>query len=134
MKKNTKLIVILMVTAILVSLAALAVADDKIYTSDPYKLPKNRIEVPEEPEEPEEPGDINGDGEANNKDVVILFRYVSGDKKLDDESAYDFNGDNEVNIKDTVRLFKYLSGFDVEIYSKEPDENSGGDIGPVINF
>ena len=54
-------------------------------------------------------GDINGDGEANNKDVVELFRYASGNKKADDETAYDFNGDKEVNNKDVVELFRYLS-------------------------
>ena len=54
-------------------------------------------------------GDMNGDKEADNKDVVSLFRYVSGDEKLEDESIYDFNGDNEVNNKDVVELFREVS-------------------------
>ena len=63
MKKTTKLIAILTVVAILTGLVALAVADDKIYTSPTFKLPKTRIKVREVTEEPvvepegtEEPG------------------------------------------------------------------------------
>ena len=55
------------------------------------------------------PGDIDGDGEVNNKDVVTLFRYVSSGIKAEDESKYDFNGDNEVNNKDVVALFRTVS-------------------------
>ena len=53
--------------------------------------------------------DFNGDGEINNKDVVFLFRYVSGGAKEEDESVYDFNGDKEVNNKDVVELFRFAS-------------------------
>ena len=57
MKKTTKLIAILTVIAMLTGLVALAVADDKIYTSPTFKLPKDRIAQPaEEPEGTEEPG------------------------------------------------------------------------------
>ena len=56
-----------------------------------------------------EAGDCNGDGEINNKDVVFLFRYVSGGAKEEDESVYDFNGDKEVNNKDVVELFRFAS-------------------------
>lgn len=55
------------------------------------------------------PGDLNRDGETNNKDVVILFRYVSSSIKDDDESIYDFNKDGEVNNKDVVALFRNVS-------------------------
>lgn len=54
--------------------------------------------------------DINGDGESDNKDVVVLFRYVSGVKKADDESVYDFNEDGSVDNKDVIALFRALSG------------------------
>ena len=56
MKKTIKLIAILTIMAVLIGLVALAVADDKIYTSPTFKLPKNRIVQPEEPEVTEEPG------------------------------------------------------------------------------
>ena len=55
------------------------------------------------------PGDINGDGEANNKDVVALFRFVSGSKADVNEIALDVNGDGEVNNKDVVELFRFVS-------------------------
>jgi len=62
------------------------------------------------------PGDINGDGSVNNKDVVALFKYVSGGG-ADDISvmALDVTGDGSVNNKDVVALFKYVSGGDVEL-------------------
>ncbi len=54
-------------------------------------------------------GDVNEDEAADNKDVVFLFRYVSGSEKAEDETFYDFNGDGEINNKDVASLFRYLS-------------------------
>ena len=54
-------------------------------------------------------GDCNGDGAVDNKDVVILFRYVSGTEKAADETVYDFNEDGETDNKDVVALFRYAS-------------------------
>ena len=54
-------------------------------------------------------GDINGDGEVNNKDVVEIFRYVSSIYKVQDESLYDYNKDTEVNNRDVVALFRRVS-------------------------
>ena len=54
-------------------------------------------------------GDINEDGEVDNKDVVVLFRYVSGAEKADNEAKYDYNGDGEVDNKDVVSLFRAVS-------------------------
>ena len=59
-------------------------------------------------------GDINGDGAANNKDVVALFRHVSGGGGTVHNA--DVNGDGAVNNKDVVYLFAYVSGGDT------PDE------------
>ena len=61
------------------------------------------------------PGDINGDGDVNNKDVTRLFQYLSEWDVDADENALDVNGDGTVNNKDLTRLFQYLSGWDVEI-------------------
>lgn len=61
------------------------------------------------------PGDINDDGEVNNKDVTRLFQYLSGWDVEVCEKALDVNGDGNVNNKDMTRLFQYLSGWDVEI-------------------
>lgn len=54
-------------------------------------------------------GDINGDGTANNKDVVTLFKYLSGGDVKVNEDALDCNGDGQINNKDIVSLFKYVS-------------------------
>lgn len=55
-------------------------------------------------------GDVNGDNELNNKDVVSLFRYVSGDKSaVKNEDECDMNGDGGVDNKDVVSLFRAVS-------------------------
>ncbi|MBQ4546680.1 MAG: InlB B-repeat-containing protein [Oscillospiraceae bacterium] len=62
------------------------------------------------------PGDINGDGNVNNKDVMTLFYYLSGLDYYVVEAATDVNGDGNVNNKDVMTLFYYLSGLDYEIH------------------
>ncbi len=64
------------------------------------------------------PGDVNGDGSVNNKDVVALFKYVSGGEVAVNGIALDINGDGSVNNKDVVALFKYVSGGDIELSDK----------------
>ena len=55
-------------------------------------------------------GDANADGSVNNKDVVAIFKYSSGDKTaVKDESACDLTGDEAINNKDVVALFKLVS-------------------------
>jgi hypothetical protein len=67
------------------------------------------------------PGDINGDGTVNNKDIVALFRYTSGNTGEVNVIALDPNGDGTVNNKDIVFLFRYVSGAAV-ILSDKPYE------------
>ena len=55
-----------------------------------------------------EKGDMNGDTSIDNKDVVILFRYVSGSDTYD--LLYDYNEDGAVDNKDVVALFRVVSG------------------------
>ena len=54
-------------------------------------------------------GDANGDGEIDNKDVVILFRFLSGSTKNVVEDNCDYNNDGEINNKDVVILFRWAS-------------------------
>ena len=61
------------------------------------------------------PGDINGDGSVNNKDAVLLFRYVAGWQIDVGNALVDLNGDGSVNNKDAVLLFRYVAGWDVKI-------------------
>ncbi len=54
-------------------------------------------------------GDINSDEVIDNKDVVSLFRYVSGTATGAKESICDVNYDKTIDNKDVVTLFKYTS-------------------------
>ena len=57
-------------------------------------------------------GDVNGDKETDNKDVVTLFRYLSGDKNVTVvEANVDINGDGDQNNKDVSVLFRFLCGY-----------------------
>ena len=64
------------------------------------------------------PGDVNGDGAVDNKDVVTLFRYLSGTNVTVNTAALDINGDGEADNKDVVFLFRYLSGANVTLSDK----------------
>ncbi len=54
-------------------------------------------------------GDVNYDGDVNNKDVVQLLRSVSTFSELC--ADYDVNGDGKVNNKDVTVLFRQISGY-----------------------
>ena len=62
------------------------------------------------------PGDINGDGELNNKDVTRLMQYFADWEVEVNEAALDVNGDGTLNNKDVSRLIQYLAGWNVDIY------------------
>lgn len=71
------------------------------------------------------PGDVNGDGELNNKDLSELLRYLNGWEVSLTEKAADVNGDGELNNLDYVLLQRYLNGWDVSLeygtYEPEPE-------------
>ena len=60
-------------------------------------------------------GDINGDGDVNNKDVTRLMRYIKYKDVEVVDFALDVNGDGSVNNKDATRLMRYIKYNDVEI-------------------
>lgn len=62
------------------------------------------------------PGDINGDGNLNNKDVTRLMRYNKYHDIYVVEATLDVNGDGNINNKDVTRLMRYLKYGDVEIF------------------
>ena len=111
--KKTISIIICVIMIVAVSVTALAATEDDLLT---VGATGGETQV----------GDINGDGELNNKDVVLLFRYVSGSEKADDETVYDFNGDGNVDNKDVVSLFRIVSGSSSteEPESSEPEPES----------
>ena len=55
MKKSRKMIAVLTVIAIIAGMAAAAIADEKVYTSPTFRIPKDRIRLDEPAAEPEAP-------------------------------------------------------------------------------
>ena len=144
MKKSTKLIAMLTVIALLATMAATALADDKLYTSTVFSIPKERveedlsqIEMPEpqkeeEPEEPEpeevfeeEPEEKTAEGKTQRK---VLIKSSRGDTVVEGE---------------IITLKSKLVGFDdVEVqYQWQVDRGDGegwvdveGATGPEHSF
>lgn len=60
-------------------------------------------------------GDVNGDGEVNKADSMILSRYIGGwkdyDKKIVNMDSADLNRDGEVNKADSMILSRYVGGW-----------------------
>ena len=65
-------------------------------------------------------GDVNKDGSINNRDVVMLFRAVSGAAVID-EAEGDVNGDGSMNNKDVSALFRAVSGGELPSPQAEDD-------------
>ncbi len=55
------------------------------------------------------PGDVNGDGEVNRQDYILLRKYLSGEKADINESNSDVNGDGIINTMDLIRLESIVS-------------------------
>ena len=60
-------------------------------------------------------GDVNGDGDVNNKDLGLLQRYINGWSVEIDVIAADISGDGEINNKDLGLLQRYINGWDVQL-------------------
>ncbi len=144
MKKSMKLIAMLTVIALVATMAATALADDKLYTSTVFSIPKERveedlsqIEMPEpqkeeEPEEPEpeevfedEPEEKTTEGKTQRK---VLIKSSRGETVIEGE---------------IITLKSKLVGFDgVEVhYQWQVDRGDGegwvdveGATGPEHSF
>ena len=57
-------------------------------------------------------GDVDGDGNVNMKDVLLLRKAIAGAVTLTDEQAKraDVDGDGSVNMKDILMLRKIIAG------------------------
>ena len=60
-------------------------------------------------------GDLNADEKVNNRDAMILDRYVAGwdgyDKNIKSFDAADLNRDKQVNNRDAMILDRYVAGW-----------------------
>ena len=53
-------------------------------------------------------GDVNGDGEVDDRDLLRLWQYLTG-WKVEIFPGADVNGDGVVDDKDLLRLLQYLN-------------------------
>lgn len=54
-------------------------------------------------------GDVNGDGNINNRDLGLLQKYLNGSDVTVDELAADLNADGKLNNRDLGLLQKLLN-------------------------
>lgn len=61
-------------------------------------------------------GDVNGDGEIDSLDGLLLMRYLNGwDVEIPCPDAMDANGDGNVDSLDGLLLMRFLNGWDVSL-------------------
>ena len=60
-------------------------------------------------------GDVNSDGGVNNRDAMILDRYIAGwdgyAARITDTDAADVNRDSNINNRDAIILDRYVAGW-----------------------
>ena len=67
-------------------------------------------------------GDINGDGNINNRDLGILQQYLNDWEVTIDEEAADVTHDGKLNNRDLGLLQQYLNDWDVTLDPTQPDD------------
>ena len=74
-------------------------------------------------------GDANEDGKVNNKDLVMIQRFINSWGNEINETAADYNEDGKINNKDLVMIQRFINGwFDTP---EEPEGGESGGNGPV---
>lgn len=83
---------------------------------------KNFTNIVELPDTNRKPGDLNGDGEVNGTDLVLLINMILSGMTSEDA---DLNGDGEVNGTDYVMLVNIILGISASrpVASAEWDDN-----------
>ena len=95
--------------------------EGNLYRSEPgkpYASPTVKVPISVQSEQPEPPepeityGDLNGDGKVTTMDILLLRRYLTGKRELDEQQkkAADLNGDGKVTTMDILLLRRYLTG------------------------
>lgn len=75
--------------------------------TDGWKNFQNIVEMGDEPG-PGKTGDVNGDGELNSTDLVMMVNMIMGNTEKTD--AADLNGDGVLNSTDLVMLVNMIMG------------------------
>ena len=55
-------------------------------------------------------GDVNGDGNINIFDALMVLQHIKGDIDLSDVPAADVNGDGNINIFDALMILQHIKG------------------------
>ena len=158
MKKTMKLIALLTVIALLAGIAAAAFADDKLYTSDTFVVPKDRLDPtaleepaaqPEAPAEPEEPAEEPAEGpeepveEGPVWDEPEETEEPDPDKPVERQVKITSSRKEVVIENEIITLYSKLIGFDgVNVrYQWQVDRGDGegwvdveGANGPTHSF
>lgn len=73
----------------------------KLYAELPAELVE-QLEV----EHPLAMGDVNGDGQVDEKDAMAIMDHLAGTSKLDEDALRraDVNGDGEVSYRDAMKI------------------------------
>ena len=68
-------------------------------------------------------GDINNDGDVNNRDLALLQKYLNNWEVEINEDAADVTADGDVNNRDLALLQKYLNNWEVNLGPDEAEED-----------
>ena len=71
--------------------------------------------VPQKSVQPYSAGDLNGDGNINATDSVILSQILAGWDITTAFDAADCDGDGEITVADSVLLAQYIAGWEVTL-------------------
>ena len=69
-------------------------------------------------------GDLNDDGEIDNRDLVLLQQFLNDWDVTIHALAADLSGDGDINNRDLVLMQQYLNGWDVELAPSSPKNHS----------
>ena len=108
---------------------------DHVYT-DQYDADCNVCgsvrQVPQRPEGDVLLGDANVDGKVNNKDLVMIQRFINSWGNEINETAADYNKDGKINNKDLVMIQRFINGWFDTPEQPGGGESGGGESGGVI--
>jgi len=133
MKKSMKLIAMLTVIALLAGILATAVADDKIFTSTVYSIPKDRVDqemlqqYAEEHPQDEETEEPDAEAEEEPEEAIFEEEEAPADGTVERKVLIKSSRKEVVIEGEIITLYSKLVGFDdVEVhYQWQVDRGDG---------